>query len=545
MSLRGPKASFEAATKHLFRHLREPDMLRKNPLVQRFFETGAATGRSDRCALEQIHSTVRRAAERCRYEDRAAGKNVRAERQHTILTERFFEGRALDEIARSLFISAKHCYREAAEICARIARYIVEDADGARSESAAIFDEFRLLLDHAVRRADLGEVGAAFNDLDGLMLSASSPEEKIEVLRRTASLSIEVNVIARAQRALSVAQAIFAASEPAAAPMRGVCQATLDLMAGELAHHRGDIARGYRLAKSAADRLDLRGPVTAAYVPELYAETLYGLSIASVNLGNLSLASSYANRAEAELRQVRFPSPKLHALVMVCVWRLRHHLAMSAQNWRPSEQRCSGLVTAFEQAFASAPLFAALPALVALTDCYACAGNEAEALRVARFVLLLGNQRPEKRAFAQALLEMTIPLLPTSRWKEALSLLSNARGLSSCDASHRHLFAYVNAGFAYRNGAFESAMESADTVLRSPNAYSVMLDVRARAISAASAQKLGRVRKPRCSFEEIVSDAEGIGSAPLLRDVYGIAAKVTGRPQFERRFEELSRLLAS
>ena len=40
-----PNASFEVATKHLFRQLHEPDDLRANPLTRAFFEEADALER--------------------------------------------------------------------------------------------------------------------------------------------------------------------------------------------------------------------------------------------------------------------------------------------------------------------------------------------------------------------------------------------------------------------------------------------------------------------------------------------------------------------
>lgn len=69
--------SFSSAIKHLFRHLHDPAMLRKNPLVQRFFEEPAnerAGYVTDRARLDRIHQLVRQAAERCRDDDLISGE---------------------------------------------------------------------------------------------------------------------------------------------------------------------------------------------------------------------------------------------------------------------------------------------------------------------------------------------------------------------------------------------------------------------------------------------------------------------------------------
>jgi hypothetical protein len=76
--------------KHLFRHLHEPRILRKNPLVAHFFKQvlldGLSRAREERTALAEIHDRVRRAAKHCYDSDVSAGKAERTFRQHAIIT---------------------------------------------------------------------------------------------------------------------------------------------------------------------------------------------------------------------------------------------------------------------------------------------------------------------------------------------------------------------------------------------------------------------------------------------------------------------------
>ena len=65
----------------------------------------------------------------CRDADLAAGKEERALRQHAIVSQQCLEQRPIRDVAARLGISYYHCYRQRAEICRRVARYICERDD--------------------------------------------------------------------------------------------------------------------------------------------------------------------------------------------------------------------------------------------------------------------------------------------------------------------------------------------------------------------------------------------------------------------------------
>jgi hypothetical protein len=124
--LANPSASFDVAVRHLFRHLGEPDRLRRNPLVRRFFEDGSGrvTRTREKTALATIARVVQEGAERARSHDMDANQGERAYRQYTIVRRTYFERAPAERIASDLGLSTRQYYRERAAICARIARYV-------------------------------------------------------------------------------------------------------------------------------------------------------------------------------------------------------------------------------------------------------------------------------------------------------------------------------------------------------------------------------------------------------------------------------------
>jgi hypothetical protein len=108
---------FNRTVKHLFRHLHEPHALRRNRLVQHFFEATRGSGSKktyERAALERIHELVRLGAAYCRDADLAAGKEEPGvdERSHpgrpvtsaTRKRDRSSRGRAGQKVAKWLIL---------------------------------------------------------------------------------------------------------------------------------------------------------------------------------------------------------------------------------------------------------------------------------------------------------------------------------------------------------------------------------------------------------------------------------------------------------
>lgn len=538
-------ASFDLAVKHLFRHLREPRALRKNPLVRRFFDNPATGGLGrvrDNAVLGRIHDLMRQGAEQCRDADLTAGKGERALRQYTIVSLLCFERCGMREIATKLGISYGYCYRERAEICRRIARYICEYDNAVTVDYLEEFDEFRFLLDRALRRAAFGDMNAAFDECDDLIRVASSKYKKVEALRTSALVSMGFGSVKRAEDAYAAAQDLFEGKlSVSPSPSENVAQAFIDLMGSELAYYRANAGQALRLVQRATSRLQAVQANAEPSVRELYVESLYELGTAFCNSNDLDSAYDCLARAEANLCDVRTASPRLRTRIMVAVWKLRNHLLMNAKMWRPSWQRVKGLTAAFEQAYAAGLLFEAADALDTLAEYHAFAGNHEESLRLGHCAALIAKQQPNERMRAQVSIRVAMTLLSTRYGEYAQSLIPSAEELVSCDAYHRELVSHFAAERAFRLRNFRDAWTlSRREEGRRENAT---LTVSRRIVAAAAAHELERRCDARALIEAVIPEAEQFGSAPILRDAYRVAAKVTGDIRFKRRASEVVRLL--
>lgn len=117
-----PERSFDAACRHLFRHLYEATQLRRNPLVGECFARdlrGLARGRSDNAITSAIRAAVRRHAEACFEIDKIKNPE-RAELQRAVI-EADLDGSSRIAVAARLGLSARQYTRLQHDIRTRIA----------------------------------------------------------------------------------------------------------------------------------------------------------------------------------------------------------------------------------------------------------------------------------------------------------------------------------------------------------------------------------------------------------------------------------------
>jgi hypothetical protein len=172
-----PESSFEAAARHLFRHLHEVKALRVNPLLRSYFVVEVG-GRAS--VLDEIRADVLALAGAICDELDSRGLRMQSLRRRQIVAA-LCAGETPGETARRLQISRSHYYRERHAICSRVAAALKRAAatDGAR---AAVRDEqLRLLFSRAESLRDSGSSAEAVRLLEDAYSSVAEEFAKSAV----------------------------------------------------------------------------------------------------------------------------------------------------------------------------------------------------------------------------------------------------------------------------------------------------------------------------------------------------------------------------
>lgn len=540
-------ASFKAAAKHLFRHLHYARALRSNPLVSQLFESAAGSGlssiRDERAVLSRIHELVRLGAIFYRDLDIAAGKTERAQRQYAIITLQCLGQRAIREVASALGISYYHCYRERATICRRVAAYISERTWAATLDYHPELDEFGLLLHHMRDQgkfSDAEGVGHASFELGRL---AGSVDRQIEALRIGALLAMDFGDLAGAETAYAAAQGLLTRHSGDPAKYLEPAVASADLLCSAIAYERGESSKALLTAERANTRLAAVQETAAPHVRELYTESLFDLAVASWSQGDTTTGYDYLVRAESSVHRAPAMSAWLRTRVRASVWKLRNYLLLSSACWYPAWQRLEGLLSAFQEAYGAGSISSAIEVLVLLTEHHAFARSDDEALRYARFAIRLAEQRGSELARRKTAIEVCARLLSTRHWRYASSTLIGFERRSDLGAYHRQLLSHFSAERFVRLRRFHDALNVLDS--KAPRTGAATLTVRTQLIAAAAAHGLDQGQRARALIESAIPAAEELASAPILRDAYRLAARITGESRFKRRAGEVARLITA
>jgi hypothetical protein len=108
---------------------------------------------------------------------------------------------------------------------------------------------------------------------------------------------------------------------------------------------------------------------------------------------------------------------------------------------------------------------------------------------------------------------------------------------------HRELACYVAAKRALLSSRYEDAWRLAKAAVDARLNKYLVLAVRQRTVAATAAHKLGRRQESQAMIESVISDAEKLRSAPVLRDAYRAAAEITQETRFGLLADELTRLI--
>lgn len=528
MARANPNASFEAAARHLVRHLHDPGALRQNPLTRSFF--GA-----DRDALQEIHDIFRFAAERCRDEDVRAGKAERGRRQYAIAIRECLERRSKEDVAAELAVSRAQYYRERADMCLRISRSICEQCDRTSEPAVRRFDAFRFGADRAACLTELGETDAAIEEYTRLLSGTASAAQTIEILCELALAHLRRGVSEAVVRPLRDVKALVETSTALSSEERGVAEARIRLAWGAYTWP-ADPSTALGLFKQAMEKLERLPHAWSGDVRKLYVRIRFEFGEALTTFGDTRGSIETLSRAAKMLNRCQAESPVLELKIQIALHALRMSMLADPGGWEPGRRWLDKMQDLAGRASSTGSVDLNLGILCAISQLQARAGHAAAALDTMRTALALPRNRASSEVFAETSHRMARALMHTSLWHQTPGLLASAGppATAAVAAAHKTL----RAEYALRRGGYREVREafSADELERRP--YGAVL-------AAGAAHSLGARQQARSLIDRAIPAIEKAGVAVTIAQSYRIASRVTNDRRYARSADEIWRALSA
>jgi len=295
-----PNRSFDVAVRHLFRHLDNIELLRRNPLVRALFGLADDPGtQPGGVTLAKIRSKILDAGRACYAEDLAAGSVARAERQFAIVSA-LCALQPAARIAADLGISAPQFYRDRRTICDRVTRVLM-GRQSTVNASAYAYDPVRFALSRVSTLVEQGLSVTALAECERIAAQCSDAADKAQTLVAAADTALRLGDAARAEQALRLARE-FAASAGQDGADASVLEMTAQLIDYRLAMHIGatQSARDI-LTKLVRESERLGGPLADRH--DLQVEIALEQSRLSAYVDDIAGSSAAIDRAEEIARR--------------------------------------------------------------------------------------------------------------------------------------------------------------------------------------------------------------------------------------------------
>jgi tetratricopeptide (TPR) repeat protein len=548
MPLVDPNASFDVAARHLFRHLTDSKQLRRNPLVRRFFEGGAAgrfTHANERATLALIRDLVVRGGEQ--YGSSEVAGSVQREaayRRHTIVTEHCLEGRPLESVAAELGISMRQCYRERVEAMHRIAEYVGSYEDRPKTDVESILSEFRLRMDRAACRAEVGDVDQALRDYDDIVASDPSREHKVEALCKRAEALLAPGDFQQCEASLVQAQGLLRTGPLLTDVADAAMLAHVELVRSKVCWSTGKFDEDALALGRALECIDPVLPGAGDRVLELYAEVLLEFCERFRTRGEFRRAHEYLRRAEAALGSVRMPTPARRFDAMVESWSLGARGVQFEGSSTRHHSRYEALAELSALALSAASPRRSIRLAQAFMQHHADVGHQEAASEWAQRALLMAKQHHERRLLASVSLSVADWASVTPQRIQVPSLLRAADGVFPKGSPDWILLHGLWAAYALQSKQYREALAGAMEVERALGSMgNVRFQAATRTVIALAAHALGKQSEAKEQVHSALEVIDNYGTPWTRQQAYRAAATITGDQQYRRKANEVRQSL--
>ena len=518
-----PEHSFEAAARHLFRHICEIDALRLNPLLRPYFASAAGTRR---VSLEEVHTEIFRLADALCDELESKGRTLQAQRRREIVAA-LCAGKTVANTASSLRISRSHYYRERHAICSRIARTLAQSTATDYARFVVRDDSLRLLFARAESLRDAGFSKEAVRILEAAYPGVADGPAKSAV---GLSLAEELVFLGRRDRARELFANAYkygaeGAKGAASEWLNDMCTLNSARLRSQLG---GDASAGSDLQTFARRRIAERrnDDVTfdAVFLSGEWYRNSGAYSEARKMLGHLRAMEQRRGRTVAK-RQIG-----VLLLAAYCAESSSDELGVAEDSLRDAR----------DLSIANGTVVGALLATSGLIHHEAARGREDAVYAMAHDALRLADGVDFDGFLGYVVAEIIDALLQTHYWRAAAPLVFDAERFTVPGTLRHALLKRAQGTFFFRTGrrsrAREAMLEAYNIAERLGNRRleGLILRDRAMMLSGDCSGLQGELMR------EAVRIIEPFGSASDLSTTYGMAAQVLGDQRSVRLARQLS-----
>lgn len=513
-----PESSFEVSARHLFRHIREADALRENPLVRHLLPVGSGIDDVD---LSEIHRCVIAAASRVCNELEAQGLSLVAVRRRAIVAA-LCDGEEPEQTALRLGISRSQYYRERRAISVAVARALREGS-AARHGSAGVVrdDALRLLFRRAEALRDAGRSFEAVRMLDDAYAGIDDDFTKAAVGMALAEELVFLGGHDRARELIA---------RSAELPVESDGGVNGDHLRDTWTLNRARLESQLSSAADAGSALEVLAKrrigqgrsddvtFSAAFLTGEWYRNAGRYAEARAMLGNLQKMDSRLLRG-APKRLIA-----IHLLEAFCAESGSDELGVAERSLRE----------ALELGVSSGTLVGSLLAMAGLIGHSAAAGCDGDAYEMAREALRMAQGADFSGFLGYVMVEIAGAVLQTRYWRMADPLVFELENLASPRSFALARLKLAQGAFFMRSGrqhlAREPLLDGLAAARQLGNRRLEGLLLRDYAVSLGARSTRERVGMMREAVELI----EGHGNSDDLLATYEAAARVIGDPHSVR-----------
>lgn len=539
MPLADPSRSFDAAARHLIRHLAEPHRLRINPLVRRFFKGTNPDPIRDRAAAAAIREIVRHAAARYRRSDveSALGAST-AHRRHAIAMAHILGRSSLKAIAAELNISMRQCYRERLAVVRNLAKY-VSNHDGTRPAAIEVLsNDATLFLNRADCFSELGDLERALRAYDDIVSSCAVATTKVQALCHRAELLLKHGHYSDARKTQAGARALVGTSSLTGVS-RAIASSLVSLVDAKLSWATGRYDDDQRALEDSLARITPIVSDAPDRAAPVYAKLHLEFCERHRTRGEFGSAHRHLVEVENALKWFEAP-PALRFDAMMVSWRLGGKSSQFEGITTRQMDRYAALLKLADLSKPLASTARSLDLALAFMQYYADAGRSDEAARWSERALAITKSHPERLLFAQACVSVADWLSVTPDWSRCSNLLKQAEGKFHEGAPDWIFLQGLWSSIALNGGRHQEAMERASAVASATEKLgSVRYQAAACTTVALAAHALHEEAVAKEQITAVLMVVDQYGTPWTQAQAYRAAADITGNRRHRRKADAL------